>query len=163
MRTIAIIALSILFTGCASLHNPIPKGYTGPTAIVSDSFTNKEATKAHYFILSKVDQKPIETSWGQTRIDNYGKGARFTPSIIGRPLLPKPQLLEIKGLIFFPTDAQVLLGDDLAVEGEFQFTPKAGEHYTVKGAISETESKVWMEDSSGKKVSEVFKKKHDVK
>lgn len=161
MRTIAFIALSLFFTGCVSMYNPVPKGYTGPTAIVSDSFSNKEVTQAHYFILSKVDQKPIETSWGQTRIDNYGQGVMFTPSIIGRPILPKPQLLEIKGLIFFPTDAQLLFGDDLAVEGEFRFTPEPGEHYTVKGTISETESKVWMEDSRGKRVSKVFAKQND--
>ena len=160
MRTLAIIVLSILFTGCASMHEPVPKDYTGPTAIISDSFSNKEATKANYFILSEIDQQYIETSWGKTREDNYGQGMMFTPNIIGRQVLPKPQLLKIEGLIFFPTDAQLLFGDDLKVEGEFQFTPKAGEHYTVKGMISETESKVWMEDSHGRKVSKVFVKKH---
>jgi hypothetical protein len=160
-RSIALLFLSILFTGCASLHNPIPEGYVGPTATVSDSFSNKEASKANYFILNKVDQKPIETSWGKTRYDNYGQGRIFTPSMIDHPLLPKAQLLGIKGLIFFPTDAQLLFGDDLAVEGEFLFTPKAGEQYIVKGIISEKESKVWLEDSSGNKVSTVFEKKHD--
>jgi hypothetical protein len=161
MRTLSIIALLIFFTGCATLHSPVPEGYVGPTATVSDSFSNKEATKAHYFILSKVDQKPIKTSWGKTRSDNYGQGTQFTPSIIDRPVLPKEQLLGIKGLIFFPTDAQALFGDNLAVEGEFQFTPKPGEKYIIKGTISEVVSKVWMEDSSGKKVSDVFEKKHD--
>ncbi len=161
MKNTILVVFTLLTSGCAALYNPLPEGYTGPTAIISDSYSNKENTTAHYFILENVDQKQIDTSWGQTRIDNYGKGARFTPSIIDRKLLPNPQLLGITGLVFFSTDAQLIFGNDLEVKGEFEFTPKAGETYTVRGLVSESESKVWMEDSNGNRVSKEFSKNHD--
>jgi hypothetical protein len=111
--------------------------------------TNREDTRAHFFMLVKVDDQVIDNSWSNTRRNNAGQGMVFYPYILTREVLPKEQTFTIHGLVFFPTDAQALFGDDMGVIHEFTFSPVAGETYTVKGELLEEGSKVWLEDSAG--------------
>ncbi len=149
MRYAFIGLLTLLLSSCASIYQPIPEGYTGETAIVKDSSSNLTSTNAHYFILLKIDDKYIEHSWGKTRQENYGRGMRFTQHIVMRDVLPKSQKFTIQGLVFFPTDAQAIFGDEMSVTKEFMFTPVAGEKYMVKGELDKKSSTVWLEDSKG--------------
>lgn len=149
MKKLVITLFAIVLSGCASVYQPIPEGYTGETSTINDSYTNKESTKAHYFILYKMDDKYVEHSWSKTRMDNYGQGMRFTPSIVSREVIPKEQKFTLQGLVFFPTDAQLLFGDDMSVTKEFNFAPKAGETYTVRGKLNKSGSSVWLENSKG--------------
>jgi len=152
MKNLVLALLVSMIAGCAGVYEPVPKGYGGATAEISDSYTNLRSTSAHYFILDKIDDKDVAQSWGQTRQANYGQGFRFTPSMVTRKVLPERQKLTLKGLVFFPTDAQALFGNDMSVDRDIIFTPKAGEKYTVKGTLGKTGSKVWLEDSAGKVV-----------
>ena len=160
MKLFNLIFVTLLLSGCASIYNPIPEGYMGETVSISDSYSNKENTTAHYFILNKIDDKQINTSWGQTRENNYGQGFHFIPSILTHKVLPKNQSFQIQGLIFFSTDAQALFGNNLYVEGTFNFAPVINEAYTIKGVLNKIESKIWMEDTKGNKVTDVFIKNH---
>ena len=149
MKNLILAVPAIMISGCA-VYEPVPKGYTGDTATISDSYTNLQSTKAHYFVVEEIDDNYITNSWGKTRSDNYGRGMQFTPSVVTRKVIPKRQKFTLQGLVFFPTDAQVLIGDDMEVKSELYFSPEAGKTYTVKGELSKTGSKVWLEDSSGK-------------
>lgn len=160
MKISFLFIITLLITGCIPQHILIPEGYAGPTATISDSYSNKAMSDADYFTLRKVDGKQIESSWVKTRRGNYGQGSSFTPLMVTREVLPKEQRFSIDGSVFFPTDALMLFGDKLRVTGEFNFTPEAGETYTVTGMLSWTESQVWLENSKGEKVTEVFAQKH---
>ncbi|WP_345990596.1 hypothetical protein WCX18_06030 [Sulfurimonas sp. HSL1-2] len=149
MKIIVITVLAVVLSGCLSTYQPIPDNYNGNTSTINDSFTNKEDTSAHFFLLYKIDDNHVQQSWGKTRMDNYGQGMRFTPSMVSREVMSKKQKLTLKGLVFFPTDAQLLFGDDMSIIKEFIFTPEAGETYTVRGKLSESGSSVWLENSAG--------------
>ncbi len=155
--TLILLTLS----GCAGFYQPIPKDYNGETSIINDSYTNKERTKAHYFILYKIDDKYVENSWGNTRKFNQGRGMRFTPNITSRKVMPREQKFTFQGLVFFPTDAQALFGDNMIITKDFVFTPKANETYTIRGKLEKSGSSVWLENSAGEVVEGSSSKVND--
>ncbi|MBD8513513.1 hypothetical protein IFO68_12610 [Photobacterium sp. CAU 1568] len=159
MKAVLIFIVFVSMAGCASFM-PVPENYNGPTATIKDSYSNKQSTTAHFFTLQKIDGNYVSNSFGATRSANYGSGAAFEPEITVREVLPKEQIFTITGYIFFPTDAQLLFGDNLAVRGDLQFSPEAGETYVVKGTVSEKVSEVWLEDSEGDIVGQKFSKTH---
>lgn len=152
MKKFFILVFALLQAACVTMHKPIPEGYAGERATISDSYSNKESTTAHFFTLDEIDGKLIEESWGATRIANHGRGFYFEPNIISREVMAKEQTFTIQGMVFFPTDAQALFGDDMAVKKQVRFSPAPGETYTVRGKLSTHGSEVWLEDSSGNKV-----------
>lgn len=151
-KLIVLGFLALFISGCFSNFNPIPEGYTGPRAIIEDSYSNKTGSNAHYFMLTKVNGKDIDDSWGETRVANYGQGTSFKPVIVTRDVPANSQTFTLTGMVFFPTDIQVMFGDDMKIEKQVRFQPETGERYTVKGALSESNSDVWLEDSKGKKL-----------
>lgn len=159
MKWMQIAAAAILLGGCAT-YNPIPEGYSGPTAVIKDTFSNKTNTRAHYFELSQIDGNYVRTSFGETRSKYYGMGLYFEPVMMEHEVLPKMQSFSISGYVFFPTDIQILMGDTLDVRGTVNFEPKAGETYFVKGEIGDDVSRVWIEDSGGNVVGTKLSKDH---
>ena len=148
------IFLLVALSGCASFYEPIPQGYSGETTTVMDSYANKTSLDAHYFYVTKIDEKRVETSWYLTRVAHIGKGTMFSPIIKEHQVTTQEQTFSVIGHIFYPTDAQGLFSDDLTVEKNVTFSPKAGEVYTVKGKLSPQGSTIWIEDSSGRKVAD---------
>ena len=51
------LILLIFLVGCA--YNPIPKGYKGPTAMITDTYEKKEESSAQYYVLNSIDKKFI--------------------------------------------------------------------------------------------------------
>lgn len=147
------ISLLISLGGCASFYEPIPQGYSGKTARVIDSYTNKAAVDAHYFYVTRIDKQRVETSWYLTRVAYIGKGTKFSPIMKEHRVTTQQQTFSVIGHIFYPTDAQDLFSDDLTIENNVTFTPKAGEEYTVRGKLSSQGSVIWIEDSTGLKVT----------
>lgn len=144
------LILLIFLVGCA--YNPIPKGYKGPTAMITDTYEKKEESSAQYYVLNSIDKKFITNSFGETRQKNYGRGTVFTPAMVSRDVLPKEQEFKIQAFIFYPTDALSLFSDSQSVEKSIIFEPKADEEYFVKGSISPNGSEVWLEDSQGNQI-----------
>ncbi|MDF1819774.1 MAG: hypothetical protein P1U54_14130 [Immundisolibacteraceae bacterium] len=160
MRLISLFGMLLMLSGC-STFTPLPENYNGPTAKIKDSYSNRQATKAHYFTLDKIDGNDVANSFGETRSANYGRGAAFDPVISEREVLPKMQTFTISGYVFFPTDVQLLFGDTLSVTGDIHFSPEEGESYVVTGRVGDGRSEVWLEDSAGNVVLKKFSTKHD--
>ena len=78
MKVGVILIVSLALSAC-STFKPIPEGYTGPTAVIKDSFSEKSASNAHYFELEKVNENRISDSFGATRQKYYGQGMYFEP------------------------------------------------------------------------------------
>ena len=159
MKVGVILIVSLALSAC-STFNPIPEGYTGPTAVIKDSFSEKSASNAHYFELEKVNENRISDSFGATRQKYYGQGMYFEPVMVEHEVLPERQSFTISGFVFYPTDAQLLFSNNLSVEGIVTFTPKAGETYTVSGTVIDDVSEVWLQDSSGNVIGDKFSKMH---
>lgn len=151
MKKLLISFFVVFLSGCAT-YNPIPEGYSGPTSTISDSYSNKRSSSAHYFILTKVDGNTVRNSWDATRAKNGGRGTEFTPEIISREVPSKKQTFTIQGLAFYPTDAQSLIFNDMSIVKVVSFSPAENERYIVKGSLSKAGSDVWIEDSKGIKI-----------
>lgn len=153
MKKYLSLILLVALVGCT--HNPIPEGYDGPTARITDTYQNKEATSAHYFALNKVNKKLVKSSFGETRQKNSGRGTVFTPVMVSREVLPQEQEFNIQAFLFYPTDALSLFSENRFVEKNVIFKPEAGEEYFVKGVLLPDETDVWVENSQGNQVGEV--------
>ncbi len=155
MKIFLVLAVFILVS-CAS-YSPIPEGYDGPTARISDSYTNDTGASAHYFMLYKIDSHVIRNSWGATRSRYQGMGVQFDPVIVERSVVASEAKYTLQGIKFFPTDVQSLFGNEMKVTGDIVFTPEANKNYYVRGELSKDGSKVWLEDSEGNIVSRVIR------
>ncbi|NVJ51382.1 MAG: hypothetical protein HWE13_15650 [Gammaproteobacteria bacterium] len=152
-RTLTWLVSFLLLSGCVTLYQPVPEGYTGTIAQVADSYNNLTNSYADYFELNKVDGKAIKGSFAETRSRNYGRGMAFDPYMVSRPLPTKEQTLTLIAYRFYSTDFESMLSDNYMIRHTFTFTPKANEHYRVSGEVTSEQSSVWLEDSKGNKIA----------
>ena len=144
----ATIAASL--TGCASF-NPIPEGYTGPTATIADSGQAESASKAQLFALTSIDGHLIMNSFLDSSNASRGMGDRLTVVLSKRMVPAKPMKATLKAS--HETGAPIhaiadkIAGTFFSVEGTVDFTPKANGHYVVRGELKKEGSSVWIEDA----------------
>ena len=144
----ALLALTAL-AGCAT-YKPVPDGYGGPTAILSDTGFTEGGTKAQLFAAVEVDGNRIHSSFGASASASHGKGAALTMQIVERyvPVRPMKVTLRASHTTGAPIHAMAmqLAGTYYSVEGVVDFDPKALGRYTVKGELRKEGSSVWIED-----------------
>ncbi|MEN7341792.1 MAG: hypothetical protein AAAFM81_02580 [Pseudomonadota bacterium] len=153
MRVVVLVLL-VAMTGCVSFQDPVPEGYTGETALVKDTFTNHEGSKAHFFVLTEVNGVLTEDSGYRTRVTNQGRGFAMTPDMVERNVTTEPQTWALAGFIQFATDAQAMFADSMLVYGQVEIEPKPGETYEVVGQLAKAGSEIWVVDSSGNVVTD---------
>ena len=78
----ASIAAAVLLCGCTV--NPVPEGYTGPVAKITDSYNYRSDSALDFFVVTKVNGKPIDESLSATAGGNYGRGFAMRAFVIGR-------------------------------------------------------------------------------
>ena len=160
MRKLVFMILACaLFAGCATYR--IPKGYTGPTAVVSDTGTQVNATKGEFFVLSEIDGVYVRNSLGATRDASYGQTFFLSPVFVKRPVEARPMKVEIIGTheVAAPIQAMVeeAAGTLHRVRGEVEFRPAPGGSYCVTGELKKGGgSSVWIEDArTGERVTDI--------
>ena len=152
---IALLAFLAL-SGCATTYNPIPEGYTGPTAKVSDSGLYEDNMKGQFFIMEAIDGNTIDNSIIATRKASHGKGFYLSSRYIDR-LVPAKSM-KVKLVATHQTAAPIheitsrVLGTFFRVEGEVNFNPSPGGTYIVKGDLKKDGSSVWIEDENTKQI-----------
>ncbi len=155
MKSYLRIALLLLIcTSCTTPGGPMlemyqPKGYIGPMAQMTDTFTNHAGSEAHFFVLQKIDEHNLQHSGESTRRANLGRGFRMTPSMVTRTVAAIEQTFTVAGFVHFATDAQTIFRDDRMVTAEIRFTPQIEARYRVVGTLDPAGPKVWIEDSAG--------------
>jgi hypothetical protein len=144
----ALVAASLV--GCAS-YQPIPEGYKGPIATVSDSGFSEDGSKAQLFALVEIDGNHLANSFGATAQASSGQGFRLTTRIVDRqvPAAPMKVLLRGSHTTAAPIHAMMsqAAGTFFSVEGTVAFSPKPNGRYTVKGELKKESSSVWIEDT----------------
>ena len=158
LPALALICCIALLAGCASFE-PVPKGYTGPTATVRDSGFSEDGTKAQLFALMEVDGNRVGNAFGASANASYGRGASLTTIYPSRQVQVKPMkvLLRASHATGAPIHAMAsqIAGTFFSVEGSVDFTPKADGRYVVKGELKKERSSVWIEDeATGQAVTE---------
>ena len=156
-KNIVAALFAVFITGCVS-YNPIPDGYSGPLALLSDTANSISSSKAHYFQLVKVDGRSVETSTMYALEKNYGRGLSMTAFTTGRKIPVGKSVLSIEGVTYFAAPILALKGGNYSVRGEVEVEIKAEETYFVKGTLSKNHSAVWVENNQGNIVSKKVEK-----
>jgi hypothetical protein len=143
--------LFVVLSGCAS-YKPVPDGYTGPVATVSDSGFAEDGSKAQLFVLSEVDGNRIDTSIGASAGASHGRGFALTASIIERQVPAKPMKVALRATHTTAAPihaiASQMAGTFFSVDGVVDFSPQPNGKYVVKGELKKDASSVWIEDAN---------------
>jgi hypothetical protein len=150
-RLFPVLILTVL-AGCATtLVSPIPEGYEGPLAWVSDSWQQESRGKGAFFVLEEVDGRPIRNAADASRAASQGTGMNLNSRPSGRDIPAKP--LKVKLLGTHMTGAPIheiaarIAGTFYSVEGVVDFSPQPDHVYKVMGQLQKEQSCVWIVDS----------------
>lgn len=150
MKKLFLFAIAATLVGCAS-YKPIPEGYTGPVATVSDSGHAEDDTKAQLFALTEIDNNQIMNSFWASANASHGKGFALTVVISDRQVPAKPMKATLKASHTTAAPIQALAsqmaGTFYSVEGTVDFAPKANGRYVIRGELKKGSSAVWIEDA----------------
>ena len=155
---IFLILIVILLAGCVSISSPLPEGYSGPKARVSDTFYAVSPTKIHFFQVAKVNERQIATSSMTTAEENRGRGLAMSPTLETRYIPAPESLLRIEGVTHVAADILAFGGGMYHVEGEVSVHLEPNREYFVRGVLGKGYSAVWIEDGRGQVVSEKIEK-----
>jgi hypothetical protein len=161
-RRLIAVALAATLAACAT-YEPVPKGYTGPTASVRDSGFSEDRTKAQMFAMVQVDGQSIANAFGASAQASHGRGESLTTVFTTRDVPVKPMKVTLRGshATGMPIHAMAsqLAGTFFSVEGVVDFAPEPSKRYVVKGELKKEKASVWIEDSeTGKAVTTVISK-----
>jgi hypothetical protein len=140
----AVVAAALPLSGC--VINPVPEGYNGPLAHVTDSVTPRNDISADFFYLAKINGFTVPDSLSATDGSNRTPGAAKPPVVIGRDLPSMPASFTIVAHTRYTTPLYALANPVYDVSGDVTFTPLANHEYVVKGVLGADYSAVWIED-----------------
>jgi hypothetical protein len=144
----AFFALAV--GGCATSFKPVPDGYTGPTARITDSTYQESGGKGRIYYVESIDGNRIENARNSTGRASYGRGFSLTTVGSTRDVPIKP--LKLRLVATHVTAAPIheiasrAIGEFFSVEGDIEFLPEAGKVYEVRGDLKKSESAVWLAD-----------------
>src|SRR5215203_6117068 len=138
LKLIISALLLAVFSGCAN-YKPVPEGYTGPVATVSDSGFAEDGSKAQLFVLDGVDGNRIANSFGASASASHGRGFALSMSIVDRQVPAKPMKVALRASHTTAAPihaiASQMAGTFFSVEGVVDFTPQPNGKYVVKGEL----------------------------
>jgi len=163
VRNLAALIAATALAGCAT-YNPIPEGYTGPIATITDSGHAEDGSKAQLFALTDIDGNHIMNSFWASANASEGRGFSLTVVISERKIPAKPMKATLKASHTTAAPihaiASKMAGTFFSVEGTADFEPKPNGKYVVKGELSKGGSSVWIEDlDTGQIVSQKIEEK----
>jgi hypothetical protein len=141
-----LVALVLVLCGCAT--DPMPKGYTGPTATILDTVVREDSSKAEFFFVFEIDGKQIDESLSATREKSRGNGFRMNVKVISRSVPARPMKVTLVGKVAYAAPILELahMGSMYKISAIVAFDPVEGHWYVVKGRLGESGSDVWLED-----------------
>jgi hypothetical protein len=144
------VAAALLFlAACATHHNPVPDGYTGPVATLIDTGTTEDGSRARIFYVESIDDIRIDNARSATRRSSYGTGMSLHMRTHERQIPVRAMKLKLIGshVVAAPIHeiASRAAGTFFEVEGVIEFTPQPGATYLVRGDLKKQGSSVWLE------------------
>jgi len=153
MRYLGVVAILISVTSCVS-YQPLPEGYTGPTAMIVDTMDPISSTRAGFFQITAVDGRDVLSSSNSTQAASSGQGFMMSQRTESR-LVPSGKVtLSLEGRISVAAPILALTGGMYSIKGEVDVELESEMAYYVRGFLSNDYTTVWLEDNQGNVVSE---------
>jgi len=150
-------ATALLLGGC--VVNPIPEGYSGGLAHVTDTVTRRSDISHDFFYLAKINGFAIPESLSTTE-GNRAPGAAQSPAVVARDIPAQAATFTLIAHTHYTASIYALSNPVYDVTGDVTFTPLANHNYVVKGVLGPDYSAVWVED---KETGQVAGQKLEVK
>ncbi len=144
MRGIVLIAVTLSLAGC--VINPVPEGYSGRLAHITDSVTPRNDISADFFYLAKINGFTIPESISATDGSNRAAGPAKPPVVVARNVPAQAATFTITAHTRYITPVYALSNPVYDVTGDINFTPLPDHDYVVKGVLGPDYSAVWIED-----------------
>lgn len=160
MRTVACLSLlGLTLSGCATRYEPIMDNYSGPRAVIADTWSRDGSKRDQVFAVLEVDGKPIVNAVERTRGASQGRGLQVIKMTDQRDVPAAKLRLKLIGTHFSAAPIAEMVrraaGTFQSVEGEVELLAVEGVRYKVTGELTKTGSCVWIaEASSDKEVTE---------
>jgi hypothetical protein len=153
-----ILALSLMLGGCVTLHNPIPKDYSGSLANVHDSFKVHSSRSADIFYIKQINNKDVINAFWKTNRASIGQNGQLMTQGHSHRIPTRKNKLLLSGETTHGAPIGYVLnaGSNYVVQGELEFTAEKDKHYLISGELSKKRSAVWIEDIDGNIVSDVI-------
>jgi len=154
MRSIIVLAIAVLVTACAIKHQPLPEGYSGPTAMIIDTMDPVSSTRVFFFQLLNIDEREVLPSSVKTASASAGQGFVMNRHVQSHVVPAGEAILMLEAKTHVAAPILALGGGMYKVQGEVSVTLEEDVGYYVRGHLSKDYSAVWLEDFSGRIVSE---------
>lgn len=157
MKRLGILAaLAVFIGGCASVQPTMPEDYRGPTATIQDTEHRIDRGTANLFYLESIDGKRINTSRTESLRASYGQGDVLDTVLLKNWVPARRQVFTIVGRTTYAMPMRAMTGTVYEIRGDITFAPEGGRSYVVRGHLSESGSKVWLEERVSGKIIETF-------
>jgi hypothetical protein len=141
----ALILAGAALQGCAT-NKPIPDGYTGPLATISDSAVAENSRRSRFFYLAEIDGRPVWDSRSGSKAANYGRGMNLTPGTLSREVPAQHVVLKLEGRVAYGApileivNAATMYAADRTIEVDLE--PSVT--YAVVGQLTADVKDVWL-------------------
>lgn len=161
-RALIAAMLLALLSACATTYQPVQPGYTGPTAVIADSYFVRTHSKSEFFYVEQVDGHAVDNGRIRSLRESQGQGFYLHPDDMERAVPARPLTLVIVARTQYAAPILSMTHDVFQVKGTLQFTPQSGKRYVVRGTLGENDSEVWLEDeATSQVVGQKFKAEGD--
>jgi hypothetical protein len=90
------VSLLVVLSLYACAYKPVPDGYMGPVATISDSGFKEGSTKAQMFVVVEIDGHTIRNSLDESASASYGQGFLLRTSFISRQVPARPMKVKLR-------------------------------------------------------------------
>jgi len=157
MKNIILITLSVFLFGCQTIHHSLPKGYSGTTATIIDSYQRFDRSKAAVFYVDQITDKNVYNAQRATFSASQNQGSTLVLAGWSRKVTTPLVKVKLKGALQYAAPINQIFdnSDLISVEGIVTFFPEAHKEYIVRGELATDTSSVWISDQFGNVVSDV--------
>jgi hypothetical protein len=148
IKSAAVAAPILALAACATPNTTLPPGFTGPSAVISDSSYVYSSHKADFFFVEVIDGTKIYNAKERTERVNFGKGLAQEAQAHARPIEAKSSVFHIVGQTHYAAPILSMAGTNYFIEGDVTFTPVVDQHYVVKGSLGPQYQAVWIENAA---------------
>jgi hypothetical protein len=150
IKFVVLPLIAIAVTGCATVTNPVPEGYSGPVVSLADSGVSESGSRGRIFAVTEIDSASIENSLRQTRIASHGQGFSLSLRQTTRVVPVRPAKLTLVGTHVTAAPihemAARIAGTFFSIDGTVDFKPVQGKAYEVTGELTKESTCVWVAD-----------------
>lgn len=119
MKSLLMAFLTVFLCGCQTLHHSLPKGYSGSTASIVDSYKRYDNSKAAIFFVEQISDKKVYNAYIATFGASRNQGQNLVLAGWSRKVATPSVKVKLKGALQYSAPISEIFdnSDLISVEG----------------------------------------------